>query len=351
LRGPPFVPTLVFAMSPSTAPHDALPALAAARDAAVVCDLAPLALLRISGPDAGTFLHGQVSSDVTGLADGEAQYTSFNSPKGRMLANFVLWREKPEEFRALLPGDLASPVRKRLAIFVLRSKVTLTDVSDGTARYGVGGPAATATIEAALGVAPLPFAIARAPSVTVLGVPGPRYVILAPAESAAEIGNRLAHEAVRAPFAVWQWLTIRAGVPVVTTPVQDQLIAQAANWDVLGGINFQKGCYTGQEIIARMQYLGRLKERLFSFHANADSVTPGTRIFGPTFGEQACGIVVNAASAPEGGCDLLAVVQLTAVAAGDLRLGSPHGAVLSSIPLPYAVPPPQPPRARAGAVS
>ena len=338
-------------MPPSDPALRAPPALVAARDAAVVCDLAPLAVLAISGPDAGTFLHGQVSSDVTGLADGAAQYTSFNSPKGRMLANFVLWREGPGDFRALLPADLAAPVRKRLAMFVLRSKVTLADVSEGTARFGVGGPHAAATMRAAMSVVPEPFAVAKADAATVLGLPGPRYVILAPVEVAAATGERLARDAVRAPFAVWQWLTIHAGVPVVTTPVQDQFIAQAANWDVLGGVNFRKGCYTGQEIIARMQYLGKLKERLFAFHADPDSIAPGTRVCGPAFGGQACGVVVNAAPAPEGGSDLLAVVQLAAAVVGDLHLGAPDGPALSPRSLPYAVPAPEPPRARIGAVS
>ncbi len=218
-----------------------------------------------------------------------------------MLANFVLWREGPDEFRVLLPGDVSAFVRKRLAMFVLRSKVTLDDTSDAVVRIGVGGSAAARVVRAAIGVIPEPLTVAHAGASTVLGLPGPRFVILAAASEAAATIERLAHDTVPAPFAVWQWLTIRAGVPVVTTPVQDQLIAQTANWDVLGGVNFRKGCYTGQEIIARMQYLGRLKERLFAFHAGADPVAAGTRVHGHDFGDQACGIVVNAAAAPEGG--------------------------------------------------
>jgi folate-binding protein YgfZ len=325
--------------------------LVAARDAAVTCDLAPLSILSVSGADAASFLHGQLSSDVTGLAVDAAQYSSLNSPKGRMLANFVLWREGPDEFLVLLPEDVSAFVRKRLAMFVLRSKVTLVDASDAVVRIGVGGSAAARVVRAAIGVIPEPLTVEHAGASTVLGLPGPRYVILAAASEAAAIGERLSRDTVPAPFAVWQWLTIRAGVPVVTTPVQDQLIAQTANWDVLGGVNFRKGCYTGQEIIARMQYLGRLKERLFAFHAGADPVAAGTRVHGHGFGDQACGIVVNAAAAPEGGCDLLAVVQLAAVAAGDLRLGSPDGPALSSVPLPYAVPSPELPRARVGTAS
>ena len=125
-------------------------------------------------------------------------------------------------------------------------------------------------------------------------------------------------------------------MPVITAATQDLFVAQTANWDVLGGISFGKGCYTGQEIIARTQYLGRLKERLFLFHAAGPAVAAGTRLFSAVFGDQPCGTVVDAAGAPAGGADLLAVLQLAAAESGDVRLGAPDGAPLEPLPLPYA---------------
>jgi folate-binding protein YgfZ len=133
---------------------------------------------------------------------------------------------------------------------------------------------------------------------------------------------------------------------VVTAATQDAFVAQTANWDLLGGVDFQKGCYTGQEIIARMQYLGRLKERTFLFHAEATGIAAGTRIFSAAFGDQPCGTVVNAAPAPDGGSDLVAVVQLAAVERGDARLGDPAGPRLLPLPLPYEIPVPVAPRGR-----
>ncbi len=124
-----------------------------------------------------------------------------------------------------------------------------------------------------------------------------------------------------ASYDVWQWLTIRAGVPVVTAATQDAFVAQTANWDILGGIDFQKGCYTGQEIIARMQYLGRLKERAFLFHVDRSDVQPGERIFSEAFAGQPCGTVVNAAHAPGGGSDLLVVLQVGRGRAGRRATG------------------------------
>lgn len=322
--------------------------LVAARDGAVACDLAPVAILSAAGPDAAHFLHGQLSSDVEGLAEGAAQLASFNTPKGRMLANFVLWRDGPQEFRALVPGDLAEGLRNRLAMYVLRSKVAVADVSARLARFGVGGPRAREALAAAGLPAPDPLSLARSDAAAVLGLPGGRYLVLGPAEGGEALAARLAAAATPARFAAWQWLAVRAGIPEVTTPVQDAIIAQQANWDVLGGVNFRKGCYTGQEIVARMQYLGKLKERTFAFHAGEATVPVGARLYGAAFGDQACGLVVNAAPAPEGGSDLLAVVQLAAAEAGGLRLAAPDGAPLEPRPLPYAVPPPEPPRGRAG---
>ncbi len=334
-------------MVPSDTAERPLPeALEAARDAAVVCDLSPLAVLAISGADADTFLQGQLSCDVETLPPAEARYASFNSPKGRMLANLVLWREGAG-FRALVADDIAVSTRKRLAMYVLRSKVALEDASAATPRFGLGGPRAADVLRDAWGVRAAPMTVVRTDRGAVVALPGPRYVLLADAAGLAPI----LRTAVRAPYAVWQWLTVRAGVPVVTAPLSDQLIAQAANLDLLGGLDFRKGCYTGQEIIARTQHLGRLKERLRAFHVAGDPPLAGARVFGPPFGDQPCGVVVNAAPAPGGGSDLLAVVQLAATDAGQLHLDTPDGAALTALPLPYAIPAPPAPRGRVGAPS
>ena len=138
---------------------------------------------------------------------------------------------------------------------------------------------------------------------------------------------------------MWNWYGVAAGVPLITAATSDLFVPQTANWDVLGGVSFRKGCYPGQEIVARMQYLGRLKERLFAFHTDALDVAPATRLHSATFDvRQACGTVVNAAPDPAGGTALLAVVQMAAVEADDLTLAEPVGARLTRRPLPYTVP-------------
>jgi len=324
------------------------PSLAAARDAAVACPLTGLAVLAIDGADAAPFLQGQLSCDVLAMNPGTCRYGSFNSPKGRMLANFVLWRRTPDGFGMLLAADIADAVAKRLRMYVLRSKATIADVSADTQRIGIGGPQAASAVEAAFGIAPAPFEAreVRSPAaVTLLGLNGNRFVALAQA-SAADVLAALGSRSVTGEFDVWRWLTIRAGTPVVTAATQDAFVAQAANLDVLGGIDFQKGCYTGQEIIARTQYLGRLKERTFLFHTEATTVAAGERIYSSAFEAQPCGTVVNAAPAPVGGTDLLAVVQIAAAERGDARLRAPDGPPLVALPLPYAIPEPTMPRGR-----
>jgi hypothetical protein len=320
----------------------------AARDGAVACDLAPLRVLAIGGTDAESFLQGQLSCDVKGLPSGICRYGSFNSPKGRMLANFVLWRSSGglDRFEMLLPEDVAEPVAKRLRMYVLRSKVVLTDVSANTRRFGVGGPAATTALVAAFGAAPAVHETLHVGEATVLGLPGPRFVVLVVPGEAEAVQARFAGHAIAAPFDVWQWLTIRAGVPIITAATQDAFVAQVANWDVLGGVDFKKGCYTGQEIIARTHYLGRLKERTFLFHVDVPDVAPGDRIFSAVFEAQPCGTVVNAARAPGGGFDLLAVLQIGAQERGDARLRAPDGPPLVSLPLPYSIPAATAPRGR-----
>jgi hypothetical protein len=230
-------------------------------------------------------------------------------------------------------------------MFVLRSRVTVADASDDSVRLGIGGPRATAAIGAALGAAPAIGKVSLFGEIAVAALPGPRYAITVAPGAAASCWDRLRSVGVPAGFAAWQWLTIRAGVPIITPSTADLFVPQAANWDALGGISFQKGCYAGQEIVARTQYLGRLKERLVLAHFDGTPPAAGERLYSAEFGDQACGTVVNAAAAPDGG-DLLAVLQLAAAESGDLHLGALDGMPLNLQALPYPVPAPAAPRGR-----
>lgn len=311
--------------------------LGAARDTAVLCDLAPWGVIAIEGPDATSFLQGQFTNDVTRLETGASQRSAWCSPKGRVLANFLLRRASAERFELLLPAALVEPVVKRLRMYVLRAKVAVADASGETVRLGLGGPAAAACIAATVAATPPVHRSTTLEGATLIVLADNRFLLLAAPESAPALWNTLAEGARPAGFASWHWLAVRAGVPIVTPATQDMFLPQMLNLDALGALAFDKGCYTGQEIVARTQYLGRLKERLALAHAHAPPPVAGARLYAHAFGDQPCATVADAAPAPEGGTDLLAVVQIAALEDG-LRLGARDGPPVELLPLPYAVP-------------
>jgi len=321
----------------ATAP---LPPAPAATDPAGAAVFAPLAIgyLEFEGADTASFLQGQLSNDVAALAIGDAQWSSYNSPKGRMLATMLLWRATATSYRAFVTADLAESLRRRLAMFVMRAKVVVTDRTVNGIGFGIAGPAAIPTVHAALGAAAAAGHGVTHDGLDIVTTPDGRVLVRAPAEARDDVAQRLAAHATSVDATHWDWHAIAAGIPVVGAATQDLFIAQAANWDLVGGVNFRKGCYPGQEIIARMQYLGKLKERLVRLHHDGAAPAPGTNVYSAVFGDQACGTIVNAAPAPGGGSDLLAVAQTSAAEGGTLHLGQPDGPALALLALPYAVP-------------
>ena len=305
--------------------------------------LADIGVLGFDGADAAAFLVGQFSNDAGRLAVGEAQWTSYNSVKGRMLGSLYLCRTAPESFVAWLAADLALPLRDRLAKFVMRARVTTVDRTSLGVSFGAGGEGARALVAAALGDAPEPGRTVEIAGVLTATTPDGRILLHAPTAVADAIRARLEAGSPSAAPSRWHWLGIRAGVPMVTLATQERFLPQDANWDLLQGLRVGKGCYPGQEIIARAKNLARLKERTVLLHVDAPPPAPGTRLYGAAFGEQACGTVANAAESPGGGSDLLAVVQWDALVEAPLHLGAVDGPPLARLPLPYAIPIPEAP--------
>ncbi|HUH92979.1 MAG TPA: folate-binding protein [Casimicrobiaceae bacterium] len=316
---------------------DAAAELGAARDTAVLCDLAPCGVIAIEGPDAASFLQGQFTNDVTRLEAGASQRSAWCSPKGRVLANFLLRRASAERFELLLPGALVEPIAQRLRMYVLRAKVGVADASGETVRLGLGGPAAAAGVAATIGGTPTVHRSITLDGASLVVLADNRFLLLASPEAAPALWNALAARARPAGFVCWEWLTVRAGVPVVTPATQELFLPQMLNLDALGAVAFDKGCYAGQEIVARAQYLGRLKERLALAHVDAAPPATGTRLYASAFGDQPCATVVGAAPAPGGGADLLAVAQISALG-HSLRLEERDGPPAAQLPLPYPVP-------------
>lgn len=295
-----------------------------------VASLSHLANVRITGTDRETFLQGQLSNDVKLLTPERAQITSYNSPKGRMLAVLHLLRDAQGDIVAEIDRSVVDATIKRLRMFVLRSKVTLDVMNDGAA-LGIAGLRAIELLQSAALPAPhQPMDSAQHGELTVLRRLGetPRFSVHGPATAIADLQKRLALDAARGSEQDWRRLDVLAGVPTVFTETSDHFVAQMANLDQLGGISFNKGCYTGQEIVARLHYLGQLKRRMFRCRSAATDIAAGTSVYvdGET---QAVGEVLQSVNA-DGGSLLNLVLQLSQAESAHLRLGSIDGPALST---------------------
>jgi folate-binding protein YgfZ len=300
--------------------------------------LSQFGLIRFSGSDTQAFLHAQLSCDVAALAPDRYTYGAYCTPKGRALTSFLLWRSE-QGFFMQLPSSLREPIQKQLSKFILRSKVQAADATSDWTLIGVAGTNASALVQKATGTAPQNARdVVHSSGVTVIRLGGDRYEIAIPRDKADGILETLSSGADKAAADEWERLEIRSGIPVITPATQEAFVPQMVNLDLLGGVSYDKGCYPGQEIVARMHYRGTLKQRMYLAHIEgSDQPQPGDKLYSPAFGEQASGTIVNAAPAPDGGFDALAVLQIAAQK-GDVHWNSPDGATLTFLPLPYAVP-------------
>ena len=309
-----------------------------------------LGALRARGRDIVPFLQGQLSSDIRALAAERSLLAGYHNPQGRVLALLRLLESAPGEVLALLPRELVTTVVSRLGTFILRSKVELADVSGDWRIEGLVGPSREPASSGAAGVAPLapPFAarlprtagaVARLGDSFALCVGGghARWLIVSPA--AGPGGEPGLARCARAASEVWQRLAIENGEPQVYAATSGEFVAQMLNLDVLGAIAFDKGCYTGQEVIARAHYRGRVKRRLQRFRSSAPlPLEPGDA------GELADGRtfrVVEAVRHAEGGCEFLAVAPLPSAEARTAETAARPSAPrlnATQLPLPYELP-------------
>ncbi|TLD44343.1 MAG: tRNA-modifying protein YgfZ [Accumulibacter sp.] len=311
---------------------DAAGELAAARDATIVAPLSHLGLLELNGPDAASFLHNQLTSDVRHLAEGSAQHSAWCSAKGRMLASFLLLHCGPD-YVLQLSADLLPFIHKRLSMFVLRSRLSINDRSGEHQVIGVAGPQAESALRTAgLPVPAAPLTIAATGTGLVVRLDDRRFELIASLDATPDWWRQLQGQARPAGTAAWQWLDIQAGVPLITEQTKEEFVPQMAGLEQLGAVSFRKGCYPGQEIVARTQYLGKVKRHLYRAHC-ASPMTAGQTIHSAGSPQQPCGMVANAAPAPAGGHDALAIIQESFAAAGGLRLGNPGGAAIDVEPV------------------
>lgn len=311
--------------------------LASTKNATVLCDLSQFGVLKVSGDDAQSFLQNMFSSDVREVGPQRAQISSLNTPKGRMLATFLIWQVDADYFLHL-PRGLCAAILKRLSMYVLRSKVKIEGASDGVVCLGLSGDGASVLLQQHFGSVPQnAFAVEQHDNACVVRISDRRFQINTTPQHAPALWQNLASNARAVGSACWDWLNIHSGIPVVLAATQEQFVPQMANLELIGGVNFKKGCYPGQEIVARMQYLGKSKRRMYLAHIGGKAQA-GDQLFSAEVEGQVCGMVANAAPSPDGGCDLLAVVQIGSHDAQSVHLGSLQGETVQFLPLPYAIP-------------
>ena len=306
----------------------------------IIAPLTHLTLLRASGDDSAEFLQGQTSNDVRKVNAEHHQLSSYCTPKGRMLALFTLFMRDNDHYLQL-PQELQEAVQKRLTMFVMRSAVKLENVGDELPSFGLNGPQAAALLSKALGSCPAePGDSLTIDGVTMLRRPGEpaRFICLGAADKLITLWQTLAPDTRAVGASPWDLLEIRAGIPNISSGSVEAFVPQMVNLQLIDGVNFQKGCYPGQEIVARMQYLGKLKRRMYRMHTDAAQLpATGTALYSPdSASAQGAGKVVRAALAPEGGSELLVVAEVTNAEQQTLFLDNEHGPQLTLLELPYA---------------
>ena len=293
-------------------------------------------LIRVAGEDATTFLQGQLTGDVTQVTDHQGQLTAWCNPKGRMLAIFHLFRHQ-DAYLLLLPRSRLPAILQRLQMFVLRSKVDLAEV-EGEVVTGLWGEACHERLPM---LPDTPFGTRAMEGLTLMRLPGDpvRCQLVGPPQAQRAFFERYQEALPRASEGAWALLDIRAGLPWIDDATAEAFVPQMCNLDLLGGISFTKGCYTGQEVVARMKYLGQLKRRMYHAQVQASPCPKaGAALFSPSSrSAQGAGKVVMAQPAPQGGCEALVVAEITAFEAGDLHLEGPDGPALTLQPPPYGL--------------
>jgi len=303
----------------------------------VAIPLPSLIQIEASGEDVTDFLQGQFSNDIKALDDTHWQFSAYCTPKGRMLALMMVTKHG-DSYRLILPTEIAETTLKRLQMYVMRAKVTLR-LCDDELLLGLAGD----NLQALVPVIPQDsHGVSHEQDLSILTMPGasPRILVSGDKEQISNLWATSTANATASNSMTWRKLNIDSGLPQVYEASKEMFIPQMVNMDALDGINFKKGCYPGQEIVARMHYLGKLKKRMYlgALQSGVDCPQVGDAIYSDSFGSQAAGNVVDAAIKTDGQCELLISVQISSASNNDLHLQSIDGPAVTLSSQPYSIP-------------
>jgi tRNA-modifying protein YgfZ len=304
-----------------------------------LCDLSHLGLLALSGEDATTFLQGQVTNDVKALTGNNAHFSGYCSPKGRLLALFLAFSYNNTLYLQFNQSLLA-PIMQRLKMYVMRAKVDIQDVSSSFIRLGINGPEASVILEKVFSAVPteeyatLPIIKEQQSVGTVIRLPSivdhQRFEIIIDAAHAQDAWDALKGSCQLVGKPCWDWLDIQTGLPDIVEQTQEQFVPQMLNIDCLNGINFKKGCYTGQEIVARTHYLGKIKRRTYLASMVTDQIpNAGDKVMDGDGNE--VGLIVKVAPNLTGGFDALIEIRMEAKTTGQIHWNK-HAITFGTLP-------------------
>ncbi len=305
-----------------------------------VCELTPLGLIRVTGEEALTFLHSQFTNDLEQITTHTSQLNSYCNPKGRVLSIFLVFKHDDDYF-LVLPKDVIEITLKKLVMYKLRSKVDLFDASEQSVLFGVTGPGVEPAFEN-LGIE-LPqkvYGCTQESEATLVRLPSEnvRVLIVTNAETAVSLCGRLSEKLPLATFRLWDLHDISCGIPRVTALTSEAFTPQMTNLELIDGVSFSKGCYPGQEVVARTHYLGKPNRRMYRASITTERLPePGTNVFSTEEGDQPLGKVVVSQMVSTGHASALIVLRTQKEEDPCLRIGSVDGPAISLQELPYSL--------------
>lgn len=306
----------------------------------ILCDLSHYTLMRVTGADANSFLQGQLSNDINHVTENQTQLSAYCSPKGRALALFRVFKFDDAYFLSL-PNEVAEKTITRLKMFVMRSDVSMDDVTDQYFHFGVAGKEASSNLKNGLDISDLPdkadeSCIHKHISIQKLAGDPERFELFGSIDNASASWDKLTKNCQPVGQSAWNLLRINAGIPDILANTSDAFVPQMINLQLVNAVNFQKGCYPGQEIVARTKYLGKLKKRLYRIEIEtADCVEIGADIYENGENQQSVGKIVLAEPSSAGSYHALAVLRISALDNQPLYLANKNGPKLKLLEIPY----------------
>lgn len=317
--------------------------LMAASNNNIICDLSHLGLISVCGEEAESFLQNQLSNDIRKISDTASQLSAYCSAKGRVISLFRIW-SKDKSYYLQLPRERVEATIKRLRMFILMTQATVEDASDKWISIGISGPNATDILnQQGLLVPTETNQVVTQSDLSIIKLPGlnDRFEIVGTTVKLQSIWIACCSRAKPAGAAAWTWLDIQSGIPNVYDATVEAFVPQMINLHSLNGISFTKGCYPGQEVVARVHYLGKQKRRMYLAHIDlaaspkiGDNITVATTNSNTN---QSVGKVVSASPSPDGGYDVLAVLQIDSAENETLQMENRENGLLMLKELPYSV--------------